>query len=55
MKANGRQTAVKLTASKISTQVMVWVFTKYGEWCLHQVVTKMLPLHVTLKAVVNRV
>ena len=31
MKANCKQTVVKLTASKISTQVMVRVFTKYGE------------------------
>ena len=30
--------AVKLTASKIGTHVMVWVVTKYGKWCLHKVV-----------------
>ena len=31
MKANRKQTAVKLTASKISTHVMVWIVTKYGK------------------------
>ena len=30
MKANRKQTAVKLTASKIGTHVMVRVVTKYG-------------------------
>ena len=34
MKANRKQNAVKLTASKIGTQVMVQVFTKYGKQCL---------------------
>ena len=29
MKANRKQTAVKLTASKIGTHVMVWGVTKY--------------------------
>ena len=31
MKANAKQTAVKLTASKIGTYVMVLVVTKYGK------------------------
>ena len=31
MKVNRKQTAVKLTASKIGTHVMVWVVTKYGK------------------------
>ena len=39
MKANRKQNAVKVTASKISTHVMVQVVTKYGKQCLHQVVT----------------
>ena len=34
MKANRKQTAVKLPASKIGTDVMVRVVTKYGEQCL---------------------
>ena len=41
MKANRKQTAVKLTASKIGTHLVVRVVTKYGEQCLHQVVTLM--------------
>ena len=41
MKANRKQNAVKLTASKIpvGTHVMVQDVTKYGKQCLHQVVT----------------
>ena len=31
MKANCKQTAVKLAASKIGTHVMVQVVTKYGK------------------------
>ena len=31
MKANRKQTAVKLTAIKITTHVMVRVVTKYGK------------------------
>ena len=31
MKANRKQTAVKLTASKIGTYAMVRVVTKYGK------------------------
>ena len=30
MKANRNKIAVKLTANKIGTHVMVWVVTKYG-------------------------
>ena len=30
MKANCKQTAVKLTTSKIDTHIMVWLVTKYG-------------------------
>ena len=41
MKANSKQTAVKLTASKIGTRVMVRVVTKYGKQCLHKVVCQM--------------
>ena len=37
MKANGKQTATKLTRSKIGTQVMVRVVIKYGKKRLHQV------------------
>ena len=40
VKAKHTQTAVKVTASKIGTQVMVRVVTKYGKWYLHQVVTR---------------
>ena len=39
MKANRKQTAVKLTASKINPDVMVRVVTENGQYCLHQVVT----------------
>ena len=39
MKANHKQTAVKLTASKIATRAMVRVVTKYDKYCLHEVVT----------------
>ena len=39
VKANRNQNAMKLTASKIGTHVMVQVTTKYGQQCLHQVVT----------------
>ena len=38
MKADRKQTAAKLTVSKIGTHVMVRVVTKYGKWCLQQVV-----------------
>ena len=38
MKSNHKQTAVKLTASKIGTHVMVQLVTEYGKQCLHQVV-----------------
>lgn len=38
MKANRKQTAVKLCASKIGTHIMAQVVTKYGKQCLHQVV-----------------
>ena len=31
MKANRKQNAVKLTASKVGTRVMVRVVTKYGK------------------------
>ena len=41
MKANRKQTAVKLTTGKIDTHVMVRVVTKYGKYCLHQVVTSL--------------
>ena len=37
MKANPKQTAVKLTASKVGSHVMVWVVTKYEKSYLHQV------------------
>ena len=36
MKANRKQTAVKLTASKIGIRVMIRVVTKYDKQCLHQ-------------------
>ena len=39
MKANSKQNAVKLDASKIGSHVMVRVVTKYGKQCLHQVVS----------------
>ena len=39
VKANRNQNAMKLTASKIGTHVMIQVTTKYGQQCLHQVVT----------------
>ena len=45
MKSNHKQTAVKLTASKIGTHVMVQLVTEYGKQCLHQVVFQ-LYLHV---------
>ena len=35
MKANRKNTAVKLTSSKIGTDVMVRVVTKYGNQYLH--------------------
>ena len=34
MKADRKQTAAKLTVSKIGTHLMVRVVTKYGKWCL---------------------
>ena len=36
MKGNRKQTAVKLTASKIGTHVMARVVTKCSKLCLHQ-------------------
>ena len=44
MKVNRKQNAVKLTSSKIDTNVMVRVVTKYGKKCLHQVVTPILTI-----------
>ena len=41
MKATHKETAVKLTASKIGTHVMVLVVSKYGKQCLHQVVCQL--------------
>ena len=41
MKANSKQTAVKLTASKIGTRVMVRVVTKYDKQCPHKVVCQL--------------
>ena len=38
MKASRKETAVKLTASKIGTHVMGRVVTKYGKQYLHRVV-----------------
>ena len=37
MKANCRQTTVKLTASKIGSHIMVRIVTKYAKKFLHQV------------------
>ena len=39
MKANRKQTAVKLTASKTGFQVMIRVVATYVKQCLHLVVT----------------
>ena len=54
MKANSKQTAVKLTRSKIDTHAMVRVVTKYGKQCLHQVVTMLSMVMIMIYYQINR-